>query len=135
MCSAARTAHCVCRVKAMQAGLLQPDSTWYLLKLSSMSTILREWNALHSVSDLKFKQVLLSGSLSAASRRINPLQIPQVRAVSDTTLCLIARCISVHLLCCDLQGSAIGLMRCSTAESAILAVVSACNSSRRSCHQ
>ena len=62
----------------MQAGLLQPDSTWYLLKLSSMSTILREWNALHSVSDLKFKQVLLSGSVCAASRRINPLQIPQV---------------------------------------------------------
>ena len=62
----------------MQAGLLQPDSTWYLLKLSSMSTILREWNALHSVHDLKFKHVLLSGDVSAASRRSNPLQIPQV---------------------------------------------------------
>lgn len=68
----------MCRVKAMQAGLLQPDSTWYLLKLSSMSTILREWNALHAIRDLKFKQVLLSGDVSAAVRRVNPLQIPQV---------------------------------------------------------
>ncbi|KAL3140547.1 hypothetical protein ABBQ32_005126 [Trebouxia sp. C0010 RCD-2024] len=64
------------RVRAMLAGLLQPDSTWYMLKLSSMSTILREWNALHSVEHLKFKQVLLSGDVSAASQR-KPLQIPQ----------------------------------------------------------
>lgn len=104
----------------MQAGLLQPDSTWYLLKLSSMSTILREWNALHSVSDLKFKQVLLSGSVSAASRRINPLQIPQVRPVTDMTLCFIAGGILLHLLCCGLQGSAAGMLCCSTAKSAIL---------------
>lgn len=66
----------------MQAGLLQPDSTWYLLKLSSMSTILREWNALHAIRDLKFKQVLLSGDVSAAVRRVNPLQIPQVCTVT-----------------------------------------------------
>ena len=66
------------RVQAMQAGLLQADSTWYMLKLSSMSTILREWNALHSVHNLKFKQVLLSAGASTAARRINPLQIPQV---------------------------------------------------------
>lgn len=76
----------------MQAGLSQPNSTWYALKLSSMSTILREWNALHSVHDLKFKQVLLSANASAAARRTNALQIPQVRSLlcvcfHEETLC------------------------------------------------
>lgn len=70
----------------MLAGLLQPDSAWYMLKLSSMSTILREWNALHCVHDLKFKQVLLSGSASVASQR-NPLQIPQVHSVTPVCAC------------------------------------------------
>ena len=96
----------------MQAGLLQPDSTWYLLKLSSMSTILREWNALHSVSDLKFKQVLLSGSVSAASRRVNPLQIPQVRAVTDMTGCSLRGPPDAFAF----QDIAIGLLCCSYAE-------------------
>ena len=76
----------------MQAGLLQPDSTWYMLKLSSMSTIQREWNALHSVHNLKFQQVLLSADVSTAARRTNPLQIPQV----NNPLCSLS---TRHLRC------------------------------------
>ena len=79
----------------MLAGLLQPDSTWYMLKLSSMSTILREWNALHSVQHLKFKQVLLSGDVSTASQR-KPLQIPQVCAVAVAPACAYG---------CSIQGA------------------------------
>lgn len=61
----------------MQAGLSQPGSTWYMLKLSSMSTIMREWSALHAVQDLKFKDVLLSATRSTA-RRASKLLIPEV---------------------------------------------------------
>ena len=61
----------------MQAGLSQPGSTWYVLKLSSMSTIMREWSALHAVQDLRFKDVLLSATTST-SRRTSKLMVPQV---------------------------------------------------------
>ena len=61
----------------MQAGLSQPGSTWYMLKLSNMSTIMREWTALHAVQDLKFKDELLSASRSSA-RRASKLLIPEV---------------------------------------------------------
>lgn len=69
----------------MQAGLSQAGSTWYVLKLSSMSTIIREWSALHAVQDLKFKDVLLSAKASTTSRRTSKLLIPQV-AASTTSL-------------------------------------------------
>ncbi|KAL0052040.1 hypothetical protein WJX82_006920 [Trebouxia sp. C0006] len=65
------------RVQAMQAGLSQPGSTWYVLKLSSMSTIMREWSALHAVQDLRFKDVLLSAKTST-SRRTSKLMVPQI---------------------------------------------------------
>lgn len=84
------------RVGAMQAGLLQPDSTWYMLKLSNMSTIQREWNALHSVHNLKFQQVLLSAHVSTAARRTNPLQIPQASGSVACRRCTTHR---VLLLC------------------------------------
>ena len=70
-----------CRVRAMQAGLSQPGSTWYVLKLSSMSTIMREWSALHAVQDLRFKDVLLSAKKST-SRRTSKLMVPQVECSS-----------------------------------------------------
>ena len=69
-----------CRVQLMQADLSQPGSTWYMLKLSNMSTIMREWTALHAVQDLKFKDVLLSASRSSA-RRASKLLIPEVSAL------------------------------------------------------
>ena len=61
----------------MQQGLKLPSSTWYMLRLSNMSTITREWVALHSVQDLKFQDILLSGKTSAA-RRTSKLLIPPV---------------------------------------------------------
>ena len=61
----------------MQAGLSQPGSTWYMLRLSNMSTVTREWVALHSVRDLKFQDILLSAKTSA-TRRTSKLLIPQV---------------------------------------------------------
>lgn len=79
---------CYCRVQAMQAGLSQPGSTWYVLKLSSMSTIMREWAALHAVHHLRFKDVLLSAQTST-SRRTSKLMIPQVTAACACCLCLL----------------------------------------------
>lgn len=42
-----------------------------------MSTITREWVALHSVRDLKFQDILLSAKTST-TQRISKLLIPQV---------------------------------------------------------
>ena len=68
----------LCRVQLMTAGLSQPGSTWYMLKLSSMSTIMREWSALHAVQDLKFQDVLLTANRSTTQRRTSKLLVPQV---------------------------------------------------------
>ncbi|CAK0762015.1 hypothetical protein CVIRNUC_002915 [Coccomyxa viridis] len=51
------------RVKAMQAGLETRESCWYLLRLCSLTTIQREWCALHAFPGLPFKDALLRGAL------------------------------------------------------------------------
>lgn len=61
----------------MQLGLSKPGSTWYMLRLGNMSTINREWVALHSVQDLKFRDILLSAKVSEMPRS-RKLLIPQV---------------------------------------------------------
>lgn len=88
---------CVRRVQAMQAGLSQAGSTWYMLRLSNMSTVTREWVALHSVRDLKFQDILLSAKTSA-TRRTSKLLIPQVIALEDMST---MSCKATHIVPLD----------------------------------
>jgi hypothetical protein len=43
----------------MRSALAVPDSQWYLLRLANMSTLLREWIALHLLSTLASVDALL----------------------------------------------------------------------------
>ena len=47
----------------MQAGLETRESCWYLLRLCSLTTIQREWCALHAFPGLPFKDTLLRAAL------------------------------------------------------------------------
>ena len=47
----------------MQAGLETQESCWYLLRLCSLTTIQREWCALHAFPGLPFKDTLLRAAL------------------------------------------------------------------------
>ena len=47
----------------MQAGLETRESCWYLLRLCNLTTIQREWCALHAFPGLPFKDALLRGAL------------------------------------------------------------------------
>ena len=51
------------RVRAMRAVLAKEGSQWWVLKLSNMSTILREWGAVHAISHLPLREVLLSAKV------------------------------------------------------------------------
>lgn len=44
----------------MRAGLVTPGSCWWLLKLSNMSTITREWVALQHAHVSPFVDILLT---------------------------------------------------------------------------
>ncbi|CAL5219614.1 g1484 [Coccomyxa viridis] len=50
------------RVRAMQAGLQTKESCWYLLRLCNLTTIQREWCALHAFPKLPFRSTLLSAT-------------------------------------------------------------------------
>ena len=66
-----------CRVQAIHALLKQPNRVWWVQKLSNMSTITREWVALHSVRNISFPHVLLKGHSAAALGTSKPA-IPEV---------------------------------------------------------
>lgn len=62
------------RVKAMLTALTKVDSQWWVLKLSSLSTIMREWAAVHSIAHTPLRDVLLTAKVGAprAPGRIAP---------------------------------------------------------------
>ncbi len=68
----------VCRVKAMQAGLQTKESCWYLLRLCNLTTIQREWCALHAFPKLPFRSTLLSATAPAKPQE-HALVIPEVK--------------------------------------------------------
>ena len=47
----------------MRASIAKLGSHWYVLKLSSMSTIMREWAAIHCLAHMPLREVLLSGQV------------------------------------------------------------------------
>ncbi|EFN56459.1 hypothetical protein CHLNCDRAFT_57676 [Chlorella variabilis] len=75
------------RARAMRGSLARTDSRWWALKLSSMSTIIREWAAIHCVAHMPLREVLLtaqpSQSLLAARGRLEVP--PQMRATMQKT--------------------------------------------------
>ena len=67
------------RVRAMRAGLSTANSCWFLLRLCNLSTLIREWTALHAFPSLAFKDVLLSARPPVKDGK-QALFIPQVGA-------------------------------------------------------
>jgi len=61
----------------MRAGLSTANSCWYLLRLCSLSTLIREWTALHALPSLVFRDVLLSAKPPVKDGK-QALFIPQV---------------------------------------------------------
>ena len=59
-----RTDSCWRRVRAMRVALSVPSSSWYMLALANMSTMLREWVALHLAYTLTCQQALLGLKVS-----------------------------------------------------------------------
>ena len=54
------------RFAGMRLGLAAAAGAWWCQKLCNLSTISREWDALHSVAELPFLDVLLKAALPAA---------------------------------------------------------------------
>ncbi|KAF5835699.1 P-loop containing nucleoside triphosphate hydrolase protein [Dunaliella salina] len=89
------------RVRAVRHGLGSPNSTWWLLKLSNMSTITREWCAMQNAECSPFVDILLSGKPRSApsskhmdippgmnatmEAQCNPSQMEALRAGLDGT--------------------------------------------------
>lgn len=67
----------MCRVKAMQAGLQTNESCWYLLRLCNLTTIQREWCALHAFPKLPFRDTLLTATAPDKPQK-DALMIPEV---------------------------------------------------------
>ena len=50
------------RFRSMRNALATPKSAWYLMHLANMSTIAREWLALHAFPALPFAHTILGGT-------------------------------------------------------------------------
>ena len=60
----------------MSNGLQKPNAGFFVTPLANLSTILREWHALHSMKSVVFKDTLLSGS--APQNSLAALKVPPV---------------------------------------------------------
>lgn len=50
----------------MRAAIAAPGSPWWCLRLANLSTICREWAAVHSVAHMSLRDVLLTAKVGAA---------------------------------------------------------------------
>ena len=50
----------------MRGAIAQPNSPWWALKLANLSTILREWAAVHCVAHMSLREVLLTAKVGRA---------------------------------------------------------------------
>ena len=73
-----------CRALAMRSAVAVPDSQWYLLRLANMSTLLREWIALHLMSTLVCVDALLGKPVRAICH--NTLTTEHVQAYAADSL-------------------------------------------------
>ncbi len=65
MCGGSANQRCL---PAMVNGLSKPSMGFFVTYLASLSTILREWTALHSLARVNFLDILLSGRPRSASK-------------------------------------------------------------------
>lgn len=56
-----------CRARTMRTALTKTPCKWWLLRLSNLSTILREWAAVHSLGQMAMQNVLLTAKVRLSS--------------------------------------------------------------------
>ena len=76
------------RAQAMRRALAEPprgesgaagdDAVWHVLRLASLSTLMREYIAMHALSRCAFAPVLLGAQLPKAQHKQPALVIPEV---------------------------------------------------------
>ena len=67
-----------CRIRAMLSGLTTPNTGFYVNRLASVSTLVREWNALHAVGKVNFKEILFLAKPKQPPSSQATLKTPQV---------------------------------------------------------
>ena len=69
---------CLYRIRAMLSGLRVPNTGFYVNRLASVSTLVREWNALHAVGKVNFKEILFLAKPKPSPSPQTTLKTPQV---------------------------------------------------------
>ena len=64
------------RFRSVRNALASPGGAWYLTHLANMSTIAREWLALHAFPGLPFAHAILSGKPAVAGRARSSWELP-----------------------------------------------------------
>ena len=72
-------------MEAVSQALQDRGQAWWVLRLSNMSTIMREWSALHSWHHVPFAHSLLACAADAKQGSAQPASIPQVQPVMPAT--------------------------------------------------
>jgi len=94
----------MCRVKAMQAGLQTNESCWYLLRLCNLTTIQREWCALHAFPKLPFRDTLLTATAPDKPQK-DALMIPEVSSLDRSHIICLHAFASFLAACWDRTGT------------------------------
>jgi len=67
------------RVRTVREALREAHRQWYLLRLCNLSTIMREWAALHALERLAFRGALLAAQPARRSAPASALVLPKAR--------------------------------------------------------
>ena len=70
----------------MREALRGGRREWYLLRLANLSTIMREWAALHTVERLSFRSTLLAAAPTQTPAPATALALPRVRVIDRNSL-------------------------------------------------
>ncbi|KAK9842012.1 hypothetical protein WJX81_004236 [Elliptochloris bilobata] len=65
------------RVRAVREALRGGRREWYLLRLANLSTIMREWSALHALERLSFRGTLLAAAPTQRQAPLTALALPK----------------------------------------------------------
>ena len=71
-------------MRAIREALRGGRREWYLLRLANLSTIMREWAALHAVERLAFRGTLLAAAPAQSPAAPTALALPRVRGLGQT---------------------------------------------------
>lgn len=67
------------RVRMVREALREKHKKWYLLRLANLSTIMREWAALHAIDRLAFRSTLLAAKPVQRQAPPSALVLPKAR--------------------------------------------------------